>query len=98
LITVELFQSPDSRVLGEADLVGHRGPCLGEALVRLASEQKRIGLEDLVELELVAFRAALELKRPATAVETFCSAGVFHHSVQGHEFGDDDSSHVLAPF
>src|SRR5205085_1835584 len=55
-------------LLREADLIGHRRPRGREALVGDAPEQQRLCLERLVELELGALLAALELEGPAAAL------------------------------
>src|SRR5207244_4207711 len=70
-------------------------PGLREALVGLAAEQQCLGLERLVELELVAVLAAVELEAPASVPEVLCSAGVLDHAVQRDELGHDDPSHPV---
>ena len=84
-------------LVGEPDLVGPRRPGRGEPLVRLASEQKRVGGEDFVELELVSLGSSLELEGPASAVEPFASARIFHDPVQRDELRHDELSHAFLP-
>jgi hypothetical protein len=84
-------------LLGEPGLVRPRRPGRGETFVGLAPQEQRVGGENLVELELVAFRAPVELKGPAAALEAFGSARVFHHAVQRHELRYDEFAHCLPP-
>jgi hypothetical protein len=60
-------------------------------------EEEGVGVEDLVELELVPLRPPVEPERPAPAVEPLGAAGVLHHAVQRHELRDDELPHVVAP-
>src|SRR5262249_3138951 len=68
------------------------GPSAGEALVGRPAEQVRIRVQDLVELELVAVLAAIEVERPTLVLELLTSRGL-HYPVYGHEFGDNEPSH-----
>ena len=81
-------------LVGESGLVGPLGPGRREALVRHPAEQHRVGLHHLVELELVALVAALELERPAAVREVLGSARILHHAVERHELRYNDASHV----
>jgi len=67
---------------GEADRILHRRPGRGEPLVRHPPEQHGLGLERLVQLELVAFVTAVELERPTAVLEVLGSSGVLHHAVE----------------
>ena len=62
--------------------VAHRGPRLGEALVGDAPEQLRVSGHQLVELELVALLAAVELERPAAVLVLLAAARILDHTVQ----------------
>ena len=50
----------------------------------------------LIEFELVAFRATVELETPAAVFELLSSARVFYDAVQRHEFRDNYASHVIS--
>jgi hypothetical protein len=69
-----------------------------EAVVGDPAEQKGVRVHRLVELELVAFRAAAESVGPADALEALGSARRLDDAVDGHVLSDDDSSHVSSPF
>jgi hypothetical protein len=80
-------------LVGEARLVGAIRPRGGEALVGRAAEQERVGGHHLVDLELVALVAALELERPAAELELLGAPGVLHHAVEGDELRHHDLPH-----
>src|SRR6266545_3918837 len=69
-----------------------------EAVVGDPAEQKGVRVHRLVELELVAFRAAAEGVGPADALEALGSARRLDDAVDGHVLSDDDSSHLHSPF
>jgi hypothetical protein len=62
----------------------HRGPGGGKSLVSDPPEQERLGVEELVVLELVSLCGPVELEGPP---------GLFHHPVDRHEFGHDNPAH-----
>src|SRR5438045_4838296 len=85
-------------VLGHAvELVGElpfpRWPGGGESLVGLAAEKKRFRFEGFVDLELVAFLAAIDLERPAGVLEFLASARGLEDSIERVELSCDDSPH-----
>ena len=51
----------------------------------------------LVELELVALLAAIDLEAPASVLEVLASTRGLHDTVQRHELGYDDPSHLDPP-
>ncbi len=69
-------------------IAAHVRPGGGEALVGDPAEQERFGVEQLLGLELVAFLAAVEVKRPP---------GLFHDPVERHELGNHDPRHCPVP-
>ena len=104
---VVLFHSPLSRVddttyfgiefilpANSSCIVGH---ALAKPVVRQTTEQECSGRHDLVELELVAFRAAVELERPSTTFELAGATGILKDTVHGDEFRNDDAAHRCLP-
>ena len=58
-----------------------------------AAEQQRVGAHRLVDLELVALVAAVDLEAPAFVLEALASAGCLDDAVERDELGYHDSSH-----
>jgi hypothetical protein len=79
------------------ELAGHLRPGRGKALVGHAPEEQGVGLERLVELELLALRPAVDLERPAAVLEVLAAARRLHDPVQRNELGYDDPSHLGLP-
>jgi hypothetical protein len=82
-------------LVGELALA--RRPGFGEALVGLPAEQQRGGVHRLVELELVAVLAALELERPTAVLVVLGAARVLDDAVDRDELGDHDLAHPVSP-
>jgi pimeloyl-ACP methyl ester carboxylesterase len=87
-----LFQSPRGDVhgdavhtVGEARVVGHRGPDAGEALVDLAPQQERVRGQQLIELVPFALALALEDRPPLE--------GGSDDAIEGDVGRDDHLSH-----
>src|SRR5439155_12120741 len=56
-------------------------------------EELRVARQQLVQLELVALGAAVELERPAAAVEGLAAARILDDSVERDELGHDQLAH-----
>ena len=72
------------------------GPGVGEAFVGAAPDQEAVGRHRLLELELVAVVAAVELEAPAGVIEVLATRRL-HHSVHRDELRHDDSRCHLRP-
>src|SRR5438045_3100104 len=57
------------------------------------SQQLRVGLSDLGQLERVALFSAVDLEGPASMLVALASARVLHDSVERDELRDDDLAH-----
>jgi hypothetical protein len=78
-------------LVGELAIPGRPG--CREAFVGPPTQKERLRGHRLVELELVAFLAPLDLEGPAAVLVVLPAAGGFHDAVQRHELGYDDASH-----
>src|SRR5918998_6806172 len=79
------------------DLALHRGPGRGEALVGHTSQQQRLGVQGLVELELLELLPAFGLEGPARVPEVLASAWRLDDTVQRNVLGCDYLSHLDPP-
>src|SRR5437016_651099 len=61
---------------------------------RRLPEQQGVGVEGLVELELVALLPPIELEAPASVPEVLGPARVLHHAVERDELGHHDPRHA----
>src|SRR5215510_10686456 len=93
---------------GGDDVLGHavelvrelalpRWPGRGKSLVGHTSQQKRLGVEGLIQLELVAGLATIELEGPTAVLVVLSSTRVLHDAVERDEFGYDDPGHSASP-
>src|SRR5260221_14232261 len=80
------------------ELVFPGWPSRGKALVGHPAEQQRLGVEGLVELELVALFSTADVEGPTCVPEALASARGLHNAVERDEFGYHDSSHLDSPF
>src|SRR4051794_660865 len=76
------------------EVAGARGPGFGKALVCDAAEQQRLRLVQLVDLELVALVAAVDLEGPAAVLVVLGAARILHHAVERHELRHHDPAHL----
>src|SRR6201747_2721340 len=80
-------------LVGEPGVVAHPRPGGGKALVGATAQQLRLGLVELVELELVALVPALDREGPAGVLVVLASARRLDHSVQRDALGYDAPAH-----
>src|ERR671911_349520 len=71
------------------ELALHRRPCRGEAIVGHTSQQQRLGVQGLVELEPVALLSAIDLEGPSGVLEVLASARRLDDAVQRDVLGRD---------